>query len=430
MNIKANTFKAFSNRNYRLFFTGQSMSLIGTWMQKTAVSWVVYTMTHSAFMLGVTMFATQFPTFLFSLLGGIASDRYDRYKVLLLTQVLSMIQAALLAVLTLTRHYTVWEILTFSVILGTINAFDMPARQPMVHEMIADPEDLPNALALNSSMNNLAKLLGPALSGIVLEKFGAGICFLLNAVSFVAVIVSLLLMKLPAYSPSTARKKVVSELTEGFVYVKNTPAIGVIMLMIAFVSLLVLPYSTLLPIFAKVIFKGNAATFGYINSFIGLGAVCGAILLASLKKGTDLKLILLVNTVVLGVSLLLFSHTAYFPLAMVFAVVTGFGTMSQTTICNTIIQANSDKKMRGRVISLLLMAIGLLPVGSLLIGAVSQRIGAPNTLFCQGLIALVIAGVFSRFLRSGNEDNPENLNNYFFKKNKKWNNTHKTQPYS
>jgi MFS family permease len=393
-------FKAFRYRNYQLYFTGQSMSLIGTWMQKTAVSWVVYTMTHSAFMLGVTAFATQFPMFLFSLLGGIASDRYNRYRVLLLTQILSMIQATLLAILTLMGHYTVWEILTFSVVLGTINAFDVPARQPLVHAMVTNQEHLPNALALNSSMNNLAKMLGPALSGIVLEKWGAGICFLINALSFLAVIISLLLMKLPEHIPAV-RKKVTLELQEGMAYVRNTPAIGIIMLVMAVLALLVLPYNTLLPIFAKVIFKGDAATFGYINSFIGLGAVCGAMFLASLKKGTDLRWVLLVTTGLLGISLILFSHTGYFPVAMLFAIVVGFGTMAQTTICNTIVQVNSDPKMRGRVISLFLMAVTLQPVGSLLIGAISQHIGAPDMLLCQGLAGLIIAGIFGRYLTSG-----------------------------
>jgi len=402
------TFSAFKNRNYRLYFSGQSLSLIGTWMQKTAVSWMVYTMTHSAFMLGVTMFATQFPIFLFSLLGGISSDRYNRYKVLLLTQVLSMIQAALLTILTFTNHYTVAEILIFSVILGTINAFDVPARQPMVHEMVTDKNDLPNALALNSSMNNLARLIGPALSGIVLEKFGAGACFLLNAISFLAVIISLLLMKLPAYIPATVKKKVILELAEGVIYVKNKREIGMCMLMLAFMSLLVLPYNTLLPIFAKVVFKGNAATFGYINSFIGLGAVIGAIFLASLKSGADLKFVLLVNTVIFGIGLILFSHVSYFPLAMLFAVITGFGTMSQNTISNTIVQFNSDKKMRGRVISILLLVVGLQPIGSLLVGAVSQRIGAPDTLLCQGIIALIVAVAFAKFL-SGERKDKKNL---------------------
>src|SRR5246127_4833052 len=199
---KINTFKAFQNRNYALFFSGQSISQIGTWMQRTGVSWVVYSMTHSTFMLGLTIFASQFPSFLFSLFGGIVSDRYNRYKILLLTQIASLIQAGLLAALVLTNHTTVFGLLALSVILGIINAFDMPARQPMVHELVTDKADLPNALALNSSLVNLARLVGPALSGIVLVKFGAGICFLLNAVSFVAVITSLLLMKLPKYHPS------------------------------------------------------------------------------------------------------------------------------------------------------------------------------------------------------------------------------------
>ena len=396
MNIT--TFNAFKNPNYRLYFSGQSLSLIGTWMQKTAVVWVVYKMTGSAYMLGVTALATQLPITLFSIFGGIVSDRFNRYRVLLLTQVLSMIQAILMAILVLTGKYQVWEILTLSVILGTINAFDVPARQPLVHEMITDKEELPNALALNSSMVNLAKALGPALSGIVLKEFGAGICFLINAISFVAVITSLLMMKLPKHIPSTNKKKVATDLADGFAYVKNTPVIGVVMLMLAFTSMLVLSYNTLLPVYAKVIFAGDAATYGYLNGFIGLGSVLGAIFLASLKKGSDLKFVLLVNTVVLGIGLILFSHTTYLPFALLFAVITGFGAMSQTTISNTIIQFNSDKQMRGRVISILLLSIGLLPVGAYFVGAISQRIGAPNMILAQGIIAIMIAAAFAKFL--------------------------------
>lgn len=383
-----------------MFFTGQSISQIGTWMQRTAVSWVVYTITHSAFMLGLTVFAAQFPSFLFSLLGGIASDRYNRYKVLLFTQAASMVQAGLMALLIFTNHYVVWEILSLSVILGIINAFDVPARQPMVHEMITDKEDLPNALALNSSMVNIARLVGPALSGLILVKFGAGVCFSLNALSFVAVITSLLFMKVSAYTPPTVKKKVMHELVEGFVYLKNTPSISVIMLMLACMGLLVLPYNTLLPVFAKVIFNGDAATYGYINSFIGLGAIGGSVFLASLKPGTDLKIVLLANTIIFGIFLILFSHISYFPLAMIFATITGFGMMSQTTIIMTIVQVNSDKQMRGRVMSYVAMAFfGMLPLGSLLIGAVSQQIGAPNAILCQGIVALIIAMVFSKYLR-------------------------------
>ncbi len=412
MNLKLNTFRAFRSRNYQLYFTGQSISLIGTWMQRTGVSWVVYTMTHSAFMLGITVFATQFPSFLLSLYGGIVSDRYNRYKIMLITQTTAMIQAVLLAILIFTNHYTVWEILTLSVILGIVNAFDMPARQPMVHEIIHDKTDLPNALALNSSMVNLARVLGPALSGIVLQKLGAGICFSVNALSFLAVIISLLLMKLPPYQPKLVKKKISSELVEGFVYLKNTPAIGMILLMLAIMSLLVLPYNTLLPIFAKVIFKGDAITFGYINSFIGIGALCGAFFLASVKPDTDLKIILLVNTLIFGVCLMLFSHISCFPLAMVFATITGFGMMSLTTISNTIIQLKSDPRMRGRVMSYFALAFfGMMPMGSLLIGTVSQQIGAPNMLLIQGMIAIIVAIIFSGFLRKDklNKRNRRNI---------------------
>ena len=286
---KISTFRAFRNRNYRLFFTGQSISQIGTWMQGTGVSWVVYTMTHSTFMLGLTIFATMFPRFLFSLLGGIVADWYNRYKILLITQIASMIQAVLLTILVLTNHYTVWELLALSAILGVINAFDSPARQPLVHEMINDKADLPNALALNSSLVNFATIIGPALAGIILQKFGAGICFLINALSFLAVISSLLLMKLPpSQNLSPVKKKIASELVEGFIYLKHTPLISMILLLVSLVSLLVIPYDTLLPVFAKEIFKGDASTFGYIRSFIGLGAIGGGIFLASLKPGTDL----------------------------------------------------------------------------------------------------------------------------------------------
>jgi len=410
--MNTNTFRAFKNRNYRLFFTGQSISQIGTWMQRTGVSWVVYTMTHSAFMLGLTVFASQFPSFLFSLLGGIASDRYNRYKLLLITQTASMIQAVLLAVLILINHYQVWGILTLSVILGIINAFDVPARQPLIHEMVTDKEDLPNAFALNSSMVNIARLIGPALSGIILLKFGAGICFLLNAVSFVAVIISLLLMKLPAHIPAAVKTKMKSDLKEGFVYLRNTKSISMIMIMLTLTSLLVLPYNTLLPVFAKVIYNGDAATFGYINSFIGLGAVASSIFLASLKPGSDLKLVLLINTIIFGISLLFFSHISYFPLAMLFATISGFGMMGQTTIIMTIIQVDSDVNMRGRVMSYVAMGyFGMLPLGSLLIGIISQQMGAANAILCQGVIALIIAAGFSRFLRSGKNLKEKNYTN-------------------
>jgi len=398
MNIS--TFRAFKSRNYRLYFIGQSVSLIGTWMQKTAVSWVIYTLTHSTFMLGLTLFASQFPSFLFSLAGGVVSDRYNRFRVLLSTQVASMIQAVLLTILIFLNHYQVWEILTLSVVLGVINAFDVPARQALVYEMVNDKDDLPNALALNSSMVNLSRLIGPAIAGIVLEKFGDGFCFLMNALSFVAVIVSLLLMKLPQYISKLHKKNAFGELKEGFSYIKRTPSIAFVIIMLGLISLFVLPFSTLIPYYAKDVFRGTASTFGVIDSFIGLGAFAGAIFLASQKPGSNLKKILAINTLVFGAGLVLFSHEHNYALALVFSTVAGFGMMSQITVSNTLIQTTVAPDMRGRVISFYAMAFfGMQPLGGLLIGSVSKWVGTMDTLLGEGIIALLIGLLHLRFLR-------------------------------
>jgi MFS family permease len=397
---KFRTFRAFKSRNYRLYFTGQSVSLIGTWMQKTAVSWVIYTLTHSTFMLGLTLFASLFPSFLFSLIGGVVSDRYNRYRVLLTTQVASLIQALLLAILILLKHYAVWEILSLSVVLGIINAFDVPARQSLVYEMVDNKDDLPNALALNSSMVNLSRIIGPAIAGIVLESIGDGACFLLNALSFVAVIVSLLLMKLPSYVTKAHKKNVFGELKEGMAYIKRTPSIAFVLIMLALISLFVLPYNTLIPYFARDVFKGTARTFGVIDSFIGLGAFSGAIFLASQKTGANLKKILCINTLVFGAGLILFSHEHFYPLALVFVMIAGFGMMSQITISNTLIQTTVAPKMRGRVISFYALAFfGMQPLGGLIVGSISKWIGAADTITGQGIAALLIGMIHWRYLR-------------------------------
>lgn len=325
-------------------------------MQKTAVSWVVYSLTHSKFMLGLTLFATMFPSFLFSFIGGVVADRYDRYKVLLLTQVISMVQASLLTLLVFFKNYSVWEILALSVMLGVINAFDVPARQSLVYDMVDDKKDLPNALALNSSMVNLSRLIGPGIAGLIIEKFGDDICFGLNALSFVAVITSLTMMRLPKYVCKEGKKNVMAELREGFAYVRGTPQISFVLGMLALISLLVLPFSTLLPVYAKDIFHGTASTFGVIDSVIGIGAFTGAIFLASLKPGSNLAKILAVNTFVFGAGLALFSHLTYYPVALIFVMIAAFGMMSQITISNTIIQTAVDPNMRGRVISIYAMA--------------------------------------------------------------------------
>jgi len=398
--IHIDTFRVFKSRNYRLYFWGQSVSLIGTWMQKTAVSWVIYSLTHSKFMLGVSLFASMFPSFLFSFLGGVVADRYNRFRVLLATQVASMIQAVLLTALVFFKHYDVWEIIALSVMLGIINAFDVPARQSLVYEMVEDKNDLPQALALNSSMVNLSRLIGPGIAGFILEKLGDDVCFGLNSLSFIAVIGSLLLMRLPKYVKKPHTKNVFGELKEGFVYIKNTPSIAFILIMLALISLFVLPFSTLIPVYAKDIFKGTATTFGVIDSVIGLGAFSGAMFLASLKPGKNLKKILAINTLIFGAGLALFSHETFYPFALVFATIGGFGMMSQITISNTLIQTTVNPDMRGRVISFYAMAFfGMQPLGGLVIGWVSQRIGVQDTVLAEGGIALIIGLLHLRFLK-------------------------------
>jgi len=398
--VKITTFDAFKSRNYRLYFAGQSVSLIGTWMQKTAVSWVVYSLTHSKFMLGLSLFASMFPSFVFSFIGGVVSDRYNRYRVLLATQIASMLQAVFLTLLVLSKHYTVWEILALSSILGVINAFDVPARQSLVNEMVDDKKYLPNALALNSSMVNLSRLIGPAIAGLILEKFGDIFCFGLNALSFVAVIASILMMRLPSLQKTNDEKNILQDIKDGWNYLKQTKSIRFIIIMLALVSLFVLPFSTLIPVYAKDIFKGSASTFGIIDSMIGLGAFGGAIFLASLKSGKNLRKILAVNTILFGAGLVLFSYMHFYPAALFCAMLAGFGMMSQITISNTIIQTTVSQNMRGRMISFYAMAFfGMQPLGGLIVGSVSQWIGVPATVLAEGCVALLIGALHFRFLK-------------------------------
>ncbi|OUJ75287.1 MFS transporter [Hymenobacter crusticola] len=398
--MNSGTFRAFRSRNYRLFFAGQSLSLLGTWMQKTAVSWVVYSLTHSKFMLGVSVFATLFPAAIFSFLGGGVADRYHRYRVLLLTQALSMVQALLLTLLVFFRPNAVWGIIALSVVLGIINAFDVPTRQSLVPELVEDKQDLPNALALNSSMVTLAQLLGPAFAGFALEKLGSVACFGLNAVSFVAVIGSLLSLKLPVYEAKLRTKSMLEELREGLRYVANTPAIRHIIVMLSLISLFVLPFTTLLPVYAKDIFHGTATTFGMLEGAVGLGAFIGAFFLASRKPGTNLKKLLTANTFILGAGLVLYSHMPWYVVALLSLVFGAFGMVTQLTISNTLLQTTVPLALRGRVLSLYVLSYaGLLPLGSLLVGALSQRIGVQNTVLVEGIVALLIGMLHVQALR-------------------------------
>ena len=369
-------------------------------MQRTAVYWLVYEISDSAFILGITVFCAQFPSFLFSMLGGVVSDRYDRFRVLLITQLASLVQALALALLVYRGTYELWHLLVLTAALGAINAFDVPARQAMVYDMIVHKEHLPNAIALNSSMVNGARLIGPALSGLVLEKFGAEICFLSNAFSFMAVIISLLMMKLPPFIARERMATIAADLKEGLYYLRTSPQISKLMLMLAGVSLFSLPFVTLLPVYAGEIFGGDASTFGLLNSFVGVGAVSGALFLAVLKPGTNLKKVLFRCTLLFAIGLLVFSYMTSFPIALVFIALAGFGMMAQTTLSNTLIQTSVAPSMRGRVISYYAMAFfGMQPIGGLLVGSAADAIGAPLTILLEGMATLAIALVFFPFLR-------------------------------
>lgn len=397
MNIQ--TFRAFKSQNYRLFFAGQSISLMGTWMQRTAVYWVIYVQTNSAFILGLSVFASQFPSFLLSLLGGAIADRFDRFKVLLFTQIASMLQAIVMTLVVVFTDYSVVELIVLSVVLGIVNAFDVPARQSLVHYMVEKKEDVGNAIALNSTMVNLARLIGPAVAGFILETFGAGICFMLNALSFIAVIISLLLMKLPAHIPQARTQKMLADLKDGLRYLKSTPSLGILVLLLSLMSLLVLPYTTLFPIIAKEVLGGDASIYGYLNSFVGIGALSGAILLASLKGSGHLRKLLVIATTLFGLGILLFSlsHTLHF--SYLFCTIAGFGMMLHVTIINTLLQTTSDSAMRGRVISYFAMAFfGMQPLGALLIGTISHYLGAAETLLFEGCAALIIIVLFLPYL--------------------------------
>ncbi|MPQ76510.1 MFS transporter [Hydrogenovibrio sp. JE_KL2] len=394
------TFRAFKSRNYRLFFGGQSISLMGTWIQRTAVYWLVYIETHSAFMVGFAVFVTQFPSFLFGLFGGAVADKYNRYQVLLVTQIASMLQASAMTFVVLFTNYTITEILLLGFVLGVINAFDVPARQSLVQFMVDNPDDLGNAIALNSSMVNLARLAGPAIAGILLDSLGAGICFLINALSFVAVLGSLMLMKLPPSIPQLKTQKMLKSLGEGFNYVRANPLLANLILLLALMSFFVLPALSLLPVIAKETFEGTAETFGYLLSFVGVGSLIGTLFLASLNTASNRQTILILGMAVISFGLIAFSLTSNLMVAFVFATISGFGIMILTTLTNTLLQTTSSIEMRGRVISYFAMAFfGMQPIGALLAGAVSHGIGAQHTIMIEGIIAALLMLIFAPRLK-------------------------------
>jgi MFS family permease len=390
-------FRSFRYRNYRLFFGGQSISLVGTWIQRIATPWLVYDLTHSALLLGVVGFAGQIPTFLFTPFAGVLTDRWNRYYILIATQVLAMVQAMILAWLVLSGTIKVWHIIILSVFLGCVNAFDVPARQAFVVRMVERKEDLGNAIALNSTMFNCARLLGPSIAGILIAATGEGICFLLNAVSYLFVIWSLLLMKVQPVTKKAPVKPVFKELQEGFRYTFGYVPVRNIILLLALVSLVGMPYTVLMPVFAKVILAGDSHTFGFLMGAGGLGALAGALYLASRRGNAGLEKIIPRAACTFGFGLFAFSFSRFIGLSLVLMVVIGLGMMLQLASSNTVLQTIVDDDRRGRVMGFYALAIlGISPFGSLLAGGAAKYIGAPMTLCLGGIVCMCGSLVFAR----------------------------------
>ncbi len=394
-----NIFRALQNKNFRLFFIGQNISLTGTWMQQVALSWLVYRLTHSAFLLGAVGFAGQIPTFLIAPIAGVVADRYNRRRLLILTQTLAMLQAGVLAALVLSQRIEIWHVIVLSVFIGIVNAFDMPVRQAFTIEMIEKKENLSNAIALNSSMVNLARLTGPAVAGILIALFGEGLCFFLNAASYVAVIISLLLMKMAAPAPIRSRGRILSDLKEGFFYVNGFIPIRYILLLVALVSFMGVPYQILMPVFVTDIFHQGPQTLGFLMGMAGAGALTGAIYLASRKTVLGLGRIIARATGVFGLALVLFSWSHVLWSSMILVFMAGLGMMVQMAASNIILQTVVEENKRGRVMSFYAMAfMGTVPFGSLFAGMMAARIGAPMTLTVGGIFCLAGAVFFWRKL--------------------------------
>ena len=392
-------FRSFQYRNYRLFFSGQSISLIGTWIQRIATPWLVYHLTGSTILLGTVAFAGQIPTFIIAPFAGVLTDRWNRYHILIGTQIAAMVQALLLAFLFYSGSLQVWHIIILSIILGIINAFDIPSRQSFVIEMVDKKEDLGNAIALNSSMVNGARLLGPSIAGILIAFTGEGICFLVNGLSYVFVIISLLLMKVNTRKIANKKQHVFKEMKEGFSYAFKFLPIRNIILLLGTVSLMGMQYTVLMPVFAKEILHGGSHTFGFLMGASGLGALSGAFYLASRKNVLGFTKIIPLSAGIFGLGLIAFSLSRYFAVSLVLMVVVGLGMMLQMATSNTILQTIVDDDKRGRVMSIYTMAfMGAAPFGSFIAGLLAKIIGAPNTILAGGICCIIGALIFVRKL--------------------------------
>ncbi|HXC33280.1 MAG TPA: MFS transporter [Verrucomicrobiae bacterium] len=389
-------FRALRHRNFQLFFSGQIISLVGTWMQTVAQSWLVYRLTGSAVLLGLLGFVGQIPILLLSPPAGLAADRWNRRSVVIATQTASMLLAFILAALTMTHRIKVWEIIVLATLLGVVNAFDVPARQSFLIEMVGR-EDLLNAIALNSSMFNGARVAGPAIAGVLVALIGEGWCFLLNGVSYLAVIAGLFLMRIDNLRPAHDGGAPLEKLREGFRFARHTRPIRALLLLVAIVSLLALPFSVLMPIFAVQILHGGASAYGTLMGAVGVGAMFGALALAMRQQLRGLGNVVAYAATGLGISLVLFSFSHWYWVSFVILVASGFTMMMQFTATNTLIQAMVPDQLRGRVMSLYsMMFLGMTPIGSLLDGYVANYIGAPVTVAIGGLVSCLGGLAFAR----------------------------------
>ncbi len=396
----SHAWRALRHRNFRLFFGGQSISLIGTWMTRIATAWLVYRLTHNALLLGTVSFAGQIPTFLIAPFAGVWVDRLNRRRILVWTQSLSMMQSFALAALTLSHRITIADILVLSVMQGTINAFDMPGRQSFMVQMIEDREDLGNAIAINSSMVNMARLIGPSLAGLLIAATSEGWCFLTDGVSYIAVIVSLLLMRL---DPQPIRRKATStfvELKEGWTYVSGFLPIRTILMLFAVISLMGMPFVVLMPIFAARVLHGGPHTLGFLMGSMGVGALVSALSLAARKTVRGLIRIIPIAAAVFGLGLIGFGLSHVFWLSMVTIFIAGMGMMQGMAASNTIIQTLVTEDKRGRVMSYYTMAfVGMAPFGSLLAGTMASAI--PATAMSLRGASLMLTGAQSTVIVNG-----------------------------
>ena len=378
-------FRSLQHRNFRLFFMGQGLSLIGTWMQMTAVAWLVWRLGHNPFLLGLSGFAARIPTFALAPFAGVLVDRVNRRRLVLVMQILAMLQALLLAGLMYSGQLAIWHVILLALLLGFINSVDMPARQSFLVQMLDRREDLHNAIALNSSMVNGARLIGPSLAGFLIARSGEGFCFLLNGLSYLAVIASLLLMRLPPQPPPRHRGAVRDHLREGFHYAFGFMPIRALLLLLALVSLTGASYTQLLPIFAQQILHGDARTQGFLLSAAAVGALAGALYLATRRTVRGLGRVIAVSPVILGAGLMAMGLSSRLGVTLALMPVIGLGLMVQTASTNTILQTIVDDDQRGRVMSFYSMAfMGMVPLGSLFAGTLAHLIGARATVIVGG----------------------------------------------